>query len=437
MAEAAPPRRRRWPRILGVIAVLVVVAGIVVDRQLEPTRLATTVLSRLGPTLGLELTFDGEPEYSLRPEPRLVLPGFKARQPGAAVPLLTAERAEVSLPWDTITGGDALVITRVELAKPVLNLAALAAWQATRPDTPFELPTLTKGLEVDGGTVLGDGWELSALDVALPELRSGGKLDADLSGRFTRGTTSADFTAVLAMASAGRVSPIELHLELPESSGSLNRLPLAMDVTGDLDASGDIVRLSGGRIDADGQVSVDGEKVPWRLVSRIDARSGGGTTTATLVDSVFDSRPPLPDLAFAGRVELADTLRVGLGGAIPRWPEGWPTLPPPLSRSRPMAFSLSYDGATDISDPLRLRLARDATRLDTRLVLPELLAWMDRDGASPLPPLDGTLDTPELVVGAFTLQGVHVEFDDDGAAADGPFATVRSDVGSSEDDDTP
>ena len=151
MADA--PRKRRWPWVLAVFVAVAGLAAVWVDRQLEPTRLTATVLARAGEAMGLEFSIDGTPEYALRPEPRLVLPGLKVRQPGAAAPwLLRAERAEVSLPWDTITGGGSLVITRVQLQRPELDLTALSAWQASRPPSsgPFELPAFT------------DGWIMSA-----------------------------------------------------------------------------------------------------------------------------------------------------------------------------------------------------------------------------------------------------------------------------------
>src|SRR3990167_4683771 len=98
---ADTPRKRRWPLYLAVVLALLVGAGLWVNYQLEPNRLARTVLSALGESQGLEISFEGEPSYVLRPEPRLVLPNVVARQPGAAAPLLTAARVEVSLPWDT------------------------------------------------------------------------------------------------------------------------------------------------------------------------------------------------------------------------------------------------------------------------------------------------------------------------------------------------
>ena len=99
-----------------------------------------------------------------------------------------------------------------------------------------------------------------------------------------------------------------------------------------------------------------------------------------------------------------------------------------------MSFVLGYDGDTGFAAPLHLRVFRDATRLDVRAEVPEVLAWMDRDDASPLPPLEGVFTTPTLAVGAFTLDGVRVEFDDgDGVDAAGPFAGVSGRVESTED----
>jgi hypothetical protein len=50
MAEA---RRRRWPWLLGGTAVLLLVGALLVNAQLEPRRLAATVLGPAGKTLQL------------------------------------------------------------------------------------------------------------------------------------------------------------------------------------------------------------------------------------------------------------------------------------------------------------------------------------------------------------------------------------------------
>lgn len=377
------PRKRRWPWYLAALAVLLVLGAWWINRQLEPNRLTATVLERVGSTLGLELSIDGTPEYALRPEPRLVLPNLDVRQPGATTPLLSAERAEVSLPWDTITGGDSLVITRIELLQPVLDLEALAAWQATRPDAPFELPTLTEGLRVTGGRIVGDGWRVSGLSLSVPLLRPEAELDAEAEGRIEIDSTRVDFKATVNVASAGLASGLALRSRGRIASGELD-VPYELDWRGSFDAAGE-------------------------------------TSLLTFDQLALASESPFPDLTATGRAELGAKTLLSLRGEIPRWPEGWPALPDPLAASpSPLAFTLDYAGANDLSAPLRLQLGRDDTELSSAFVLPELLAWLDSERVNPLPPLQGTLATPSLVVAGATLEGVRIEFEPEDATTGEP-----------------
>lgn len=373
-----PARKRRWPKFLAAFAVLLLIGAWWVNLQLEPNRLTALVLDRLGQSLGLELTIDGTPEYALRPEPRLVLPNLKVRQPGAAVPLLTAKRAEVSLPWSTITGDGSLVITRVELERPALDLDALAAWQATRPEGPFELPTLTKGLQVTEGRVIGDGWIVEALELSLPELLPGKPANVAASGRFEQPGTNVTFDATLAMAEAGLVSDIVLQAE-----GSLK--------TADLDAPY-LIELDG----------------------RLDAEND--PLTLAISSLTLDSDGVVPDLSAKGSLALGDLLKLDLAGELAGWPADWPALPAPLSESTsPLAYTLAYGGPTDLSAGSRLTLKRDDTTAEATLALPELLTWLDRDDAGLLPPLQAKLMTPSLVVAGVTLEGVRISIEEDDA----------------------
>ena len=375
-ATGQPARRRRWPYVLAVFAVLLAAGAWWVNRQLEPNRLTATVLARVGTSLGLELSIDGTPEYALRPEPRLLLPNLVVRQPGAADPLLTADRAEVSLPWDTITGGGSLVITRIELQRPALDLAALAAWQASRPAAPFELPTLTQGLRVDDGSVVGADWRLDALQLALPALRGGEPVSAETSGRFTQGITIVDFDAVASLGSAGLTSDFDF-----DGKGRLRRdaldVPWALEASGRLDASGDATQLD-------------------------------------LASMVLASQSPLPDMDAQGRIVYGERLVANLAGTLESWPEDWPTLPAPMSAATsPLAYTLAYDGAPDFSAPLALTVRRDETSFDASFVLAEMTQWVDASGDTPLPPMVGTLSTPSLEVAGATLEGVRIQIEED------------------------
>ncbi len=377
----APARKRRWPRFLAAFAVLLLIGAWWMDRQLEPERLTALVLDKAGAALGLELRIDGAPEYALRPEPRLVLPKLSARQPGAATPLLTADRAEVSLPWSTLTGGETLVITRIELDRPALDLAALSAWQATRPETPFELPTLTNGVKVRDGRVIGDGWGLETLALDLPELHPGEPARAVAAGRFEQSGTHVDFDAELALAQAGLASDLTLNAQ-----GHLKNADLDLPY---------VVALNG---------HVDARKDP---------------STLQIAAFTLDSEGVVPDLSAKGSVAFGDLLALDLDGALASWPAGWPTLPMPLSESTtPLAYTLAYDGPTDLAADATLTIRRDDTTLESRLALPGVLAWLDRTDAGPLPPLQAKLATPSVVMGGVTLEGVRISIEEGNAEAE-------------------
>jgi len=373
---ADAPRKRRWPFYLAVLAALLAFGAWWVDRQLEPTRLTATVLARAGAALGLELTIDGTPEYALRPEPRLVLPKLTVRQPGAAAPLLTAARAEISLPWDTLTGGGSLVITRIALQRPVLRLAALADWQATRPEAPFELPTLTNGLQVEGGSVIGGGWRVDALRLELPALREGSPADIAAEGVFTQAATTLDFGFTASLATAGLASDFEFAGKGRLRSDSLD-VPCTLASDGRLDASGDSTQLA-------------------------------------IAALTLASKSPVPDLDAKGQASFGEPTRIGLQGNIKQWPEAWPVLPAPMSASTsPLAYTVAYEGAGDFSAPVALTVARDETRFEGRFVVDEITGWLDAADAAPLPPLVGTLSTPSLEVSGATLEGVSIQIEQD------------------------
>jgi hypothetical protein len=68
----------------------------------------------------------------------------------------------------------------------VLDLPGLQAWLASRPPKPFELPTLSRGLQLREGAVRADGWRLSGLDLELPHLQAGTERICMPAARCTR-----------------------------------------------------------------------------------------------------------------------------------------------------------------------------------------------------------------------------------------------------------
>lgn len=367
-----PRRRRRWIVLLAVLA-LVLVAIWWIDRQLEPQRLTALVLRQAGSALGLDLRIDGEPQYALRPEPRLVLPHLSVRRPGELPLLLRARRVDVSLPWSTLLGTDApATITRLELDDPELDLVLLRSWLDTRPATDGELPTLAAGLLIRGGRVRDRDWSLDGLQLQLPRLAAGEPLQLDTEGRLQYGAHDLAFGGRLRLA---RLAPQTGFDALLRGRWRVDTLDLPYE----LQASGDYAALAAGH-------HLRAEQLRLR------------------------SEDPLPD--FDGRIDLRieDSLAVALQGDIPAWRDRWPALPPPLSKSaEPLRISLQYQGSPDLSDPLQGEFSRGDTRGSTRLRWPELQAWLQRDNAAALlPPLQLDLVTPRIEIDGASLEGVRI-----------------------------
>lgn len=370
-----PRARRRWV-IIAVLVSLAIVAGWWVDRQLEPTQLTRTVLTRAGDALQLDLRASGVPDYALRPEPRLRLPGFSARTLDGRV-LLTAQRLEVSLPWATLTGGEP-VITRVELDSPRLDLRVLQQWMALRPAEPFKLPTLSKGLQVTDGTVIGDGWRATRLATQVRRLAENQRLQLPLVGRFEHGETSVSFDARMDIATAAERSDFSLQAGL-----AMARMPKPLAAS---------VRTRG-------RYALD---APTKLL--------------VLQSLSVRADSPLPNLDGHGAIASGKSLAIDIDARLLDWPEAWPQLPGTLAgKGAGLPVALSYRGATDFSGPLSIHAEREDTVLDARLRVPELAAWIDDDAASPLPPLAGTLRTPALEIDGMRLEGVELEMIPDDA----------------------
>jgi len=372
MPDAAPPsprpRRRRWPVLLGAFALIGLALAWWVDRQLEPTRLSATVLDRAGKSLQLRFAFTGTPEYALKPEPRLLLPGLSVAGPDGA-PFLTAKRAEISLPWATITGGEP-VITRLQLEQPVVRIAVLQRWLASRPATPFRLPTLTRGLQLHDATLVGDGFVVDRLTLELPHLRAGEAADLVAKGRYTQGATRFDASMHLHLDTPGLVSAYRLGL-----AGVLQRQPKPLAFKFD----------SRGRFaSTDALLSVDAD------------------TLALSGDS------PLPRIGGKATLRSTKELRLAFDGVLHDWPAVWPALPEPLrSQTTNLPVRVAYAGRKDFTDAMTLHVDKPPTTLEASLRLPELRQWLSATEASPLPPITGILRTPVLVFEGATLEGVE------------------------------
>lgn len=408
--RARPPRSRRRRIALGALVVVLACVAMLGRWATRPQQVASVVLSQAGRALGLEITARGVAEYRLRGIPRIVLRDVEARAPGDPTPVLRAERILLSLPWTTLRSrGRDLVVHRVELDAPRLDVGALQRWQATRPETrPTRVPRLTDGFIVRRGRVDGDGWHIDGVDIDTPLLSPDAPVRSHARGSVAAGTTRIPFD-------------VRATLSRPAEGAGLGIAGMAAIVRPEWRMRLDL--LARGRPRLGSELGLDrfafgaharyGRPDPrlafgLGLAGRLRYR---GALRIDPAGFVLRQGRELPDLDGGGRLEWGRSLGLALDGALQRWPSRWPALPRPISRPRgPLPFSLDYHGPVDFSGRAALELRSAATRLRSDFRLPDVLDWLDADArGTPLPPLDARLVTPRLDMPGMTLHGVEIE----------------------------
>lgn len=443
-ADRAPASARsRRRRFFGLLALLALAAMLLWATR--PEHVAGLVLDRLGAALGLEITARGVSEYHLGGAPRLVVRELVAREPGADTPLLQAARVELSLPWSTIrsfgagksqagsaaegspgegAAGTDLVVHRIEIDAPVIDLAALQHWRDARPPgPPVRIPTLTDGLRIDRGEVLGDGWSFEAIALDLPALHPDRvsprqPLRAHLRGRFRNGETRIPFDLRVALAGLSTGAGLGVSGSAAVHTGNW-RMPMRLLLAGRLHDGTDGLGLDGFRygaqarwFDAD---DAGEDALALALVFGVAGplRYADGRFTIEPLGAVLRGEGLVPTLDARGALAWQGALDLHLRGRMAGWPPPWPALPSPLDESDlPLPFVLDYAGPPDLSGRTALQLRRGPTRFDARFQLPRILDWFDQlDAGTPLPPLQGELSTPRLEIAGATLEGIEIEFD--------------------------
>ena len=406
--DAPPAARRRWPVALALLCAGVLVLLALLWWIVPVERAIPLVLSRLGASLGLEISAQGDSATRLGRHPSFVVRDLVAREPGAARPLLRARRVLVALPWRTIRGGgEPLELTRIELDGPELDVTALQHWLASRPPGDGRLPTLADGLHVRDGVVRGDGWSVEALALVLPRLYPEAPLRARASGRYVDAALRAPFqlAATLQRPASGR--GFALTGSVAPAGGDW-RLPLWLTLSGALHWEHALALLPA-RLGASGRFVSGNIDAPFSLGLHGPLRASSGAWTLVPAGLALRGDGQVPDLDARGRLALSRGLLAELQGRMARWPSAWPALPPPLDGTRPLALALGYRGRPDLAAPLSLRLAAEGARFDGALDLPGLLAWTaDPWGGSPLPPLRGQLQAQALEIAGARLEGVSI-----------------------------
>lgn len=416
--QAAAPRPRRRLRWLVALIALLLAGGIGLHWLSRPQQVSGLILQQAGKALGLVITA-GSAEYRLRGTPMLEWRDMDARQPGASAPVLTAQRLRISLPWSTIRSrGTQLAIDRIELDAPVLHLAALQAWLASRPrsDAPMRIPDLDNGLHVRDGRLDGGDWQIEAIRIAVPELHPDQPLQGSVAGRYRDAGTRvvAELAVQLAQPAFDTqlqaAGPLRIEQDTWQMQGHAQLSgPLRM-------ADGD-VHLAPATFGYSASIQSGDTRLPLRLGAHGPFGYDDGIVRWGFSSLLLRGREPdslIPELRSRGAIAYGQRLVLRLHGQLDAWPAAWPALPPPLgSQTSPLPFALNYVGKANLGDVASLQVRRDATRFAARFRLPQVLDWLDAPAAgSPLPPLDGQLDTPELQVAGATLQGVQITLDD-------------------------
>jgi hypothetical protein len=406
-------RRRGSRTALLVLLALLLLAALTVRWLLKPEHLTPTILDLAGDALGLEITATGVGEYRLRGTPQLIVRNLSAREKGAPKPVLTAERILIAVPWSTLRArGRDLTASRLELDAPVFDLAAFQAWQARRPPSETQLPTIRDGLRVVRGRVIGAGWTIEALDGEIPAVSADQPLRAQLRGRYQAEALRAPFDIALAWNKLGQASGIGAVGGVALESGQW-RIPMRLRLSGRLHTQ-DALRIDPLRLGAGARYIADGRSQAFALGIAGPLAFESGVLSLRPLAFALRGEAAIPTLDAVGSVLLSDDLRLALEGRLREWPQAWPALPPPLGQSQaPLPFALDYVGNPDFSAVAALHLQRDDSLFAGRFRLPDVLAWAGAvDDSTPLPPLSGRLASPRLEVSGAVLRGVEVEIED-------------------------
>ncbi len=418
MNNAAPPRPvlRRLLRLAAILAALLLCFVLLAGWLLQPQRAGRLLLSLAGDALALEIRAQGI-DYRLRGTPQLVLEGVTVQRTGDASALLRARRVFVSLPWRTLrTRGNDLTVQRIELDAPVLDIPALQRWLATRPaGGETRIPVLTGGMRIIDGRIDNDDWRIDGIAIDLSALHPQRLLRMRVRGRYVDPPISIPADLAIAIAHpqrllAGAATGVAGVGAVTVADAGW-RVPAQVFLVGPLRLGKDSALMKPAKLGIAARYLSGATNAPFRLGLHGPMAFNNATWRFVPVTVALDGDGLVPDARARGSLSVGRNLRLHLDGALAGWPESWPALPPPLSASAsPLPFALDYKGALAFSDPVALSLRRDATALDARFRLPEVLAWLEATAkGSPLPPLAGTLSTPRVELDGTTLEGVEVE----------------------------
>ncbi|HKN79228.1 MAG TPA: hypothetical protein VJW16_08695 [Lysobacter sp.] len=405
----------RARRIVYALVALAVLLVLVAYWGTRPERVSALVLQQIGKALGLDITATGASQYTLEGGPRIVLRDVVAREPGSKGVVLRAKRIDVAVPWTTVrSGGAALAIRHLELDAPVLDLRAMQHWLASRPPSEQKIPTLSNGLRVRDGQVLGDGWSIDALSLDVPRVLPERAVEARVSGRYVDAPTQVPFALNATLSKPANDAALAAHGAITVQQSAW-RLVSQVKLSGPLHVGEGGARIAPLRMSLASRYVAGDTDLPFAFAVNGPLRIEGSAISLSPAGVALRGRGVVPDFDARAALAYTNAASLHLAGTLATWPAEWPALPPPIGQSTAsLPFVLDYAGAVDFSDIARLQVARDDTRFDGRFRLPDVLAWIDDTHASPLPPLAGRITTPRLEIAGAVLEGVDARFHDSG-----------------------
>lgn len=205
-------KRKRWLIALAVTAASLLLAVWIGGRLLQPQRITGFVIAAIERASGLQINVAQPADYAFRPTPRLRLSGVRATVPGANGALFDIGLLDVSLPWNTLFGGDP-VIRALRIEGASVDVARLAEWLGQRPTHDGGTwPVLENGLQVRDSRLIGAGWSVQIHTLELPHFAMQQPLALRLAASIQRDASNWPFTLDIDALPRGRGSGVALDV---------------------------------------------------------------------------------------------------------------------------------------------------------------------------------------------------------------------------------
>lgn len=248
-------RPLRWLLIVfaSVLGGIVLIVFAALYLLLQPDRF-TAMLQQQASDAGLQLTLSSPASPTLFPRPALQLEGITLSAHDSGVisdnapnmPILLAANGRLVLPWRTLFGGP-MVISRMQINSPRVDLDALQAWLLSMPPqlaaVPAQIPRIMTGVRIRNGSVVQNDSEwLSDVSLDTGHLIPGQAFGINLSGKETDGTPLQLQLSTVPSIAGGALIFDNIALHVTDSSATALRLAGSARWMGGADVS---VRLQG------------------------------------------------------------------------------------------------------------------------------------------------------------------------------------------------